>query len=822
MTDISLNTVSEITKGKLIGNKNTLVSEIIIDSRSLASSSEQLFFALKGNSRNGHQFIPDLHKRGVKNFVISEMQNAFKDLKNANFILVPDTLIALQELGHYFRKQFKKPLTAIIGSNGKTVVKEWLFQLLKEDYKIVRSPKSYNSQTGVPLSLLLLNNDFDFAFIEAGISQKGEMQKLEKIIKPDNCIFVSFGEAHQENFQSKTEKAKEKLQMVKDAESIIFSLDYSEINELIQKNKNYNSKQIFIWSSDNKTADLQMKKLTKHRQYSEITAVYKNNEITYKIPFIDDASVKNSLVCLSFLLSQNLFNHTILKRFENLEPVEMRIEQKQGINNCLLINDSYNSDLISLKIALDTLEYQSVHKNKTLILSDIFQSGVKEDILYKQVADYVKAAEISKFIGIGKAVSEHKDYFSIIQQSFFYPTTGQFLSAFSKHSFRNENILLKGSRAFKFEDISDVLQLKKHRTVLEINTEGLVHNLNYYKSLLKSNTKITVMVKALSYGSGTFEIAKLLQHHKVDFLGTAFTDEGVKLRNAGITTDIMVMNPDEDGFSDIIDNHLEPEIYGFGILDAFAEKVEKYSSGKMPIHIKIDTGMKRLGFCDFEIDELIQKLKHYPQIYVKSVFSHLAAADEAEKDDFTNRQIEKFKDISNKIIRELNYPIDRHILNSAGIERFPEAAFEMVRLGIGLYGFGSTDNKLMNVSTLKTRILQIKKVKQGETIGYGRKRTAEKEMKIAVLPVGYADGFSRQLSNGVGEVLIDGQKCPIVGNVCMDMCMADITSVSAEENDEVIIFGDDYPASKIAEKLNTIPYEIITGISERVKRVYLG
>ncbi len=817
MRKISLKILSEIINGKLHGTGNTEISEIIIDSRSFVTSEELVFFALKGKHNNGHQFIKDLYKKGVKNFIVSEKNKDFEDLKNANFIFVNDTLYALQQLGKFYREKFTKPLTAIIGSNGKTIVKEWLFQLLKDDYKIVRSPKSYNSQTGVPLSLLLLDTTYDFAFIEAGISQPGEMQKLADIVKPDNCILVSLGEAHQENFSSKTEKAEEKMLMAKNAETIIFSPDYPEINHIIPSGK-----KTFSWSETlNSNAELKLKNIRKNSQNSEITLTDKDTVINYKIPFVDEASVKNSIVCISFLISQNLLSGKVLKRFEKLEPVEMRIEQKQGINNCLLINDSYNSDLISLKIALDTLQYQSIHKNKTLILSDIFQSGIKDNDLYNRVAEYVKSAEITKFIGIGKAISEYKDFFKGIDKTFFYSSTEEFLKTFSKHSFRTENILLKGARDFKFEQISDILQLKKHRTVLEINMEAMVHNLNYYKSFLKPETKVMVMVKALSYGSGTYEIAKLLQHHQVDYLGVAFTDEGTKLRQAGITTNIMVMNPDEDGFRDIIDNYLEPEIYGFRILDAFAEKVEKYSDKKIPIHIKLDTGMKRLGFCDYEIDDLIERLKKYPQIFVKTIFSHLAASDEKDKDNFTEFQIEKFRKLSNKLIKSLNYKIDRHILNSSGIERFPDASFEMVRLGIGLYGFGNNPDKLMNVSTLKTRILQTKKVKKGETIGYGRSRTAEKDLTIAVLPIGYADGFSRALSNDVGEVLINGKLCKIVGNVCMDMCMADITDKDINEGDEVIIFGDDYPASKIAEKLNTIPYEIITGVSERVKRVYL-
>ncbi|NPA68523.1 MAG: bifunctional UDP-N-acetylmuramoyl-tripeptide:D-alanyl-D-alanine ligase/alanine racemase [Chlorobi bacterium] len=823
MTEITLNTLSEIINGKLKGNKNILISEIIIDSRTPALSSKQLFFALKGQNRDGHKFIPDLYDRGVRGFVVSDKNIDFSDFEEAGFVFVDDTLEALHKSAAFIRSGFKNHLTAIVGSNGKTIVKEWLFQLLKDDYKIIRSPKSYNSQTGIPLSLSLLDNKYDFAFTEAGISRKGEMEKAERMIKPDTVIFVSLGEAHQENFLDKEEKAEEKLKIAKDAEQIIMSFDYTDLEKAFKKNPELSKKKIFRWSVKDKTADLYLQYAEKKQKHTKIRAVYQNKNIDFKLPFTDEASIKNSLSCLSFLLVGNLFSKKHISRFETLEPVEMRIEQKQGINNCLLINDTYNSDIISLKIALDTLNYQSAEKKKTLILSDIFQSGTSDEELYGQVAEYVKKAGITKFTGIGKSLQKHKKLFSEIKESYFFETTDEFLNSDLKYRFKNENILIKGSRTFEFERISDFLQLKKHRTVLEINTEALIHNFNYYKSLLKKGTKVTVMVKALSYGSGTYEIAKLLQYHNVDYLGVAFTDEGVKLRKSGIDTGIIVMNPDEYGFSDIIDYRLEPEIYGFGILDAFARKAEKSSRNPVPVHLKIDTGMKRLGFCDYEIDELILSLKQYPQIYVKTVFSHLAASDEPDKDNFTRKQIAKFTDIADKIISSLPYHVDRHILNSSGIERFPEAAFEMVRLGIGLYGFGShSEGKLMNVSSLKTHILQIKKVKKGETVGYGRAYKAEKDMRIAVLPAGYADGFSRALSNGVGEVLISGQKCPIVGNVCMDMCMADITNVTAEEGDEVIIFGDDYPASKIAEKLNTIPYEIITGIPERVKRVYIG
>ena len=822
MTEISLQKLAELVSGKLTGKPNQVVSEIITDSRSFVSSEKSVFFALKSKRNDGHKYIEDLYKRGMSNFVVSNYLNKFNNLEDANFVVVENTMDALHILAKSYRDYFKSEVLAVIGSNGKTIVKEWLYQLLHDDINIVRSPKSYNSQLGVPLSLCLLENKYNLGIIEAGISKSGEMMKLEKIVKPNTVIFTAFGEAHQENFKSLEIKASEKLQMCKDTETLIFSSDFPIVADLIQKNKDYNTKTLFTWSLKNKNADLFVEKIVKSQTNSHLTLIHKNTRIKYTIPFIDEASVKNSLSCLSYVISKKLLNERILKRFSQLEPVEMRIEQKQGINNCVLINDSYNSDINSLKIAVDLLTNLSKHLNKTVILSDISQSGMSDDELYKTVSENIEN-KVSRFIGIGENIKNYKHLFNQSIKLSFYTSSKDFLKEDFRKMFKNEVILLKGARSFQFEQISEALELKKHRTVLEVNLEALTHNFNYYKSLLPPETKTMVMVKALSYGSGTSEIAELLQHHQVDYLGVAIADEGVSLRKAGITTKIMVMNPDENSISDIIDYKLEPEIYSFNILNTFLKKLDDYSGVKLPVHIKVDTGMKRLGFCNFEIDKLLEKLQKTELLYVKSVFSHLAASDEAQYDNFTNRQIQNFTEISNKFTNALNYHFIRHISNTSGIERFPQAAFDMVRIGIGLYGFNGADNgKLMNVSTLKTRITQIKTVLKGETVGYGRKWKAKRNSKIAIIPIGYADGLSRQLSNEVGEVLINGQKASIIGNVCMDMCMIDITDIHAKEDDEVIIFGDDYPASKIAEKLNTISYEIITGVSERVKRVYLG
>ncbi len=823
MTEISLLKFAEITKGKIIGNTKQLISEIITDSRTLVSSDKTIFFALKSSRNDGHLYIEPLIKKGIINFVISEYKKSFSKLKNVNFILVDDTLDALHKLAKYHRNMFSSELVSIIGSNGKTIVKEWLYQLLQEDFKIVRSPKSYNSQLGVPLSLCLLNNKYNLGIIEAGISEIGEMEKLENIINPDVVIFTSLGQAHQENFSDLKEKAFEKLKMISDAKTLIYSPDYEEIEDVLMKINFFNNKKVFLWSFKNRSSDVYVKTITKKNNHSEITIFHKEMKYTYSIPFIDEASVKNSISCISYLIYKNLLTESILEKFSQLEPVEMRVEQKKGINNCTLVNDFYNSDIVSVKIAIDLLKNISKKLSPTIILSDIIQSGTSDMDLYKSISDFIIRNKIKKFIGIGKSLKKHKQLFGKILKSEFYETTNDFLKQDLRKKFKNEIILLKGARSFKFEKISEILEHKKHQTVLEINLEAVRHNFNYYKSLISPETKTMVMVKALSYGSGTHEIASLLQHHGVNYLGVAFADEGVKLRKAGITKRIMVMNPDENSISNIIDYRLEPEIYNFKILNGFLNKLKDYSGTKLPIHIKIDTGMKRLGFCDFEIDELITLLKNTDLIYVKSVFSHLAAADEAEHDSFTKKQIEKYKEISNKFEYKLSYPFIKHIANTSGIERFPNAIFNMVRIGIGLYGFSANNsNKLMNVSTLKTRILQIKKVKKGESVGYSRKWVAKKDSKIAIIPIGYADGMSRQLSNGVGEVLINGKKSFIIGNVCMDMCMVDISHIYAKEDDAVIIFGDENPASDIAKKLNTIPYEIISGISERVKRVYLG
>ncbi len=820
MQKITLNEIASIICGKSYIENDNYVNEIILDSRSILSTKETLFFAIIGERHNGHDFIKDLYSKGVKNFIISCDFEKFKKLEDTNFIFVKDTLFALQTLGEFFREKFKNPVLSITGSNGKTITKEWLYELLHKDIKIVRSPKSFNSQIGVPLSACLLENKYDLGILEAGISKIGEMENLEKIIKPDIGIFTNISNAHQENFPDIETKISEKLELFKATDLIIYCSDYKEIDEAIKNDSNLCTKTLFTWSHSNES-DIEVIESFQINGETKIKVKYKDELITFKIPFSDKASIENALNCLSYIISTGLHTDFDYDKFEHLPSVEMRLEIKKGISNCTLINDTYNSDINSLKIALDLLNNQNQHERKTLILSDILQTGINEKDLYKEVAQLLQKNNIHRFIGIGNAIENARLLFSEINQTSFYYTTKDFLEKNSIQNFNNEAILIKGSRSFTFENISDFLQQKKHRTELEINLNAIIHNLNFYRSIIPENTKIMVMVKAFSYGSGSYEIANILQHNRVDYLGVAFADEGIRLREGGISLPIIVMNPETQSFRNMIDYKLEPEIYSFEILDEYVKYGTKYSNKPLAVHLKIDTGMKRLGFSDFEIDELLKKIKTHKNIYVKSIFSHLVATGEHVHDDFTNYQINKFKEISSRIINELNYPVIRHILNSSGIERFPAGTFDMVRLGIGLYGFSpSEQDKLMNVSTLKSKISQIKSVRKGETIGYSRKGVAIKDSEIAIIPVGYADGLNRNLSNGKGKLLIKGKRVPIIGNICMDMCMVDITGLEAKTGDEVIIFGDKNPANELANELNTIPYEIITGISDRVKRVY--
>lgn len=801
------------------------ISELLTDSRKLTRPDRSLYFAIKGERHDGHAFLAQLYESGVRNFIISRREAILPGVE-ANYAIVDDPLAAMQMLAAWHRQHFRYPVVGITGSNGKTVVKEWLYQLLREEGHIVRSPKSYNSQVGVPLSVWQMESDCRMGIFEAGISMPGEMQRLEDIIRPDIGVFTNIGSAHDESFSDMREKIREKLQLFKRVGELVYCRDYVAIHEIIHEDGVLENKAVrmFTWSRKSK-ADLQVGRITKREHETEIQGIYKNEFIRIRIPFIDDASIENAINCWALMLLLGYRHETVAERMELLSPVAMRLEMKEGINNCSVINDSYNSDIGSLRIALDFLNQQKQHRKRTLILSDILQSGRDEGQLYNEVAALLQQKGVNRLIGIGGSIGRQSELFSM-EKTFFHDTES-FLRDLNYSAFVDETILIKGARSFGFERISKALQQKAHETVLEINLNAVIHNFNLFKSRLKPETKLMVMVKAFSYGSGSFEIANTLQFHRADYLAVAYADEGVELRKSGITLPIMVMNPEEQSFDAMISYKLEPEIYSFRILTHFTEALVrrgvKPGEGRFAVHIEFDTGMKRLGFEEHELNELAIRLKNNKHLRVASVFSHLVASDERHHDDFTRFQIRSFERMSSVLANHLPAPFLRHILNSSGILRFPEAQYEMVRLGIGLHGITTSPNEkrqLQNVATLKTTISQLKQVHPGESVGYGRMGVSEKEMTIATVGIGYADGLDRRLGNGKGSMLVGGHRAPTVGNVCMDMTMIDVTGLNVREGEEVVVFGVDPSITDVSEWSGTIPYEVLTGVSERVKRVY--
>jgi alanine racemase len=815
--------VAKVVKGSFlqIVDETSSISDLLTDSRRLITPEGCLFFALMSKRNDGHKYIEELYNKGVRNFVLQHEPDNQLLLPEANIILAKDTLQALQLLAGFHRKKFSIPVIGITGSNGKTIVKEWLYQLLYEDKNIVRSPKSYNSQIGVPLSVWQMNEDHELAIFEAGVSEPEEMDHLQPIIQPTIGIFTNLGHAHDENFINRNQKTGEKLKLFTKVDTLIYSIDQKEMQEGILKSGILRNIRTFTWSKNEK-ADLLVTAIQTESHQTTIRSEYQGQSAEITIPFTDEASVENALHCWCTLLVLKYSPEVISRRMKLLQAVAMRLEMKEGINNCTIINDSYNSDIDSLSIALDFLIQQKQHRHKTVILSDILQSGRSDNYLYGEIAQLLSHKNVDRIIGIGKAISRQTAAFGMEKQ--FFPSTNDFLASFPLATFSNETILLKGARVFEFERISEALQQKTHETVLEINLNALVHNLNYYRSLLNPGVKIMAMVKAFSYGSGSFEIANILQFHQVDYLTVAYADEGVELRKAGINLPVMVMNPDQESFDTMFKHQLEPEIYNFRTLRLLEESLSALPAGKSTgVHIKIDTGMHRLGFDPKEIDELIVLLKDQPKIRVTSVFSHLAGSDNPELDGFTARQIVIFQEASQKIRTAFDYPILRHISNTAAIGRFPDSQYDMVRLGIGLYGISPTTQEqqfLLNVSTLKSSVSQIKQIPAQETVGYNRGWSSGTDATIGIVPIGYADGLSRSLGNGRGHLMVSGEVVPIVGNVCMDMCMIDISGLPVREGDEVIVFGKEMPIARLAEAMNSIPYEILTGISRRVKRIY--
>lgn len=809
--------IALVVSGKLEGKSEGTIHSVFTDSRSPVKSDQSLFIALKGERHNGHRFISELFELGVRHFLVSEPPEASLVSRGGNFILVEDTMQALQTLAGYHRTHHQAKVVGITGSNGKTIVKEWLAYLIDNDRQIVRSPKSYNSQVGVPLSVLLLESDSELGIFEAGISRPGEMERIEKVLQPDIGLFTNLGEAHQENFSSHEQKLREKLVLFRNVRTLVYCSDNEFNDHIIRETFAHTDTRLVCWSRK-PGAELEIIATGKKSAHTTISGIFQGEQVEITIPFSDEASVENAVHCWLLMLQMNLYTQEVHGRFRTLPVVAMRLELKKGINSCTLINDSYNSDFVSLIVALDFLLQQNQNPNKTLILSDILQSGKPEEQLYREVANLVRSKGISRFIGIGPSLSR---YASLFPSSECYGSTEEFMQRFSGSRFINEAILFKGARKFMFERVVDALELKTHATRLEINLNAMVDNLNYYRSLLKPGTRMMAMVKALSYGSGTFEIANMLQFHKIDYLTVAYADEGVELRRAGIRLPIMVMNPEARSFETIADFDLEPEIYSRGILEQFIHFLALRGARDFPVHIKLDTGMHRLGFEEEEMESLHTMLNASGRLRVRSVFSHLVASEDPAEDAFTNLQIERFERMTGILRQSLPYPFLRHILNSAGIERFPDAQFDMVRLGIGLYGISTSSHaRLRQIGTLKSLISQIHRVKQGDTVGYNRTFKAEKETLVATVPIGYADGLDRRLGKGASGFLVHGQQAPTVGNICMDMCMIDITGIDAKEGDEVIIFGDGLPVNDLARKLNTIPYEILTSVSGRVNRVY--
>lgn len=813
----SLKQISNIINGTILGSDSTYIKYLSIDSRKIFFPQETLFFAIITDHRDGHNFIQDAYEQGVKNFIITKPIN-FSIYADACFITVGNSITALQQLATHHRQQFKIPVIGISGSNGKTIVKEWLNQLLEPDFNICRSPKSYNSQVGVPLSIWQLNKHNQLGIFEAGISKPDEMDTLEKVISPTIGILTNIGSAHDEGFKNREQKLSEKLKLFKQGQTLICCFD----DELVNKVVTQNSIKTFSWGKTN-GCDVSIVHIEKQSDGTYIDLEYNKERISFKLFFSDEASVENALHCFCTCILLGLKKEIIVERIQKLRSIEMRLEWKKAINNCYLIDDSYNNDLSSLTIALDYLQQQSQTVKKTVILTDIFQSGISDTELYNHVADLLSQRKIGRLISIGNTIILYKHFFidrgiEVIT----FNTTENFLQAFESLSFKDETILLKGARAFELERVAHILEQQAHHTILETNLSALTDNLKKYRSLLKPGTKIMVMVKAFGYGSGGAEIAKVLQFNKVDYLAVAYVDEGVSLRRAGIHLPIMVMNPEPSAFNLMDEHNLEPEIFSFEILNAFIHYCKSKAIKEFPIHIKFDTGMHRLGFEFNELDALIKSLLLYEELKVKSVFSHLAVSDDPTHNSYTHQQAELFTSICNTLEEKISYPFIRHISNTAAISRHPHLQLDMVRLGIGIYGVDTANQLSLRVVTmLKSTIAQIRFVKAGETVGYSRKGIVIKDSLIATVRIGYADGFRRQLSNGKGYMYLHGQLAPVIGNVCMDMTMIDVTHIkNVQVGDEVEIFGKHIHIEKVAELCNTIPYEIMTGINQRVKRIF--
>ncbi len=791
------------------------IAHLLIDSRRVQSPATSLFFAIKGDRRNGHQFIPELYRQGVRAFVISDAVDPVP-YPDAAFIKVPDTLLALQQVATYHRRQFDLPVIGITGSNGKTTVKEWLFQLLDADHFIVRSPRSYNSQIGVPLSVWQIEESHNLGIFEAGISQPGEMGLLEPVIRPAVGVFTALGDAHSEGFRGNAEKLREKLLLFKNAQIIIAPGDNADIDRALEAT----GKKLLRWGSLPGNEVLIEER--SHQPDGTTLRVRANDAVfSFHIPFSDEASVANAMTCVSVLIYFGLSPTVIASRMPLLQPVNMRLELKKAINQCTIINDSYSNDLNSLEIALAFMEQQATTGRRTVILSDLLQASESGEALYQRILELLKKYRVTRLFAIG---GESGRFLPAGEQGDLriqsFPDTESYLKQLLSSQFREETILVKGARVFHFEEIVQQLELKAHQTVLEIDLNAIVHNVKVFQQKLRPSTKIMAMVKAFAYGSGGAEIAGILQFHKVDYLGVAYADEGVELRRAGISLPIMVMNADEAAFETIVEQNLEPVLYSFELLRRFEAFLHRQGIQHYPVHVELETGMNRLGFLSTEVEALAAHLSKSGLLKVQSVFSHLAASEDRQEDEFTLRQFNRYNEAAAVIRAALSYSFLQHIANTAAIARLQELQLDMVRLGIGMYGIGPVED-LLPAATFRSTIAQIKELEPGDTVSYNRRGKIQRRSLIATVRVGYADGYSRRLGHGRGHMYVAGKLAPVVGTVCMDMTMIDITGTpGVEVGDDVILFGRELPVQQVAEWAETIPYEIMTGISQRVKRVY--
>lgn len=817
-------TIEKITTligARRVGESEAQIGWLLTDSRSLCFPEATLFFALSSARNDGHRYVGDLYRRGVRNFVVSHLPQSINDYPDANFLVVMSPLEALQRLAERHRDEFDIPVVGLTGSNGKTMVKEWLYQLLSPSMVVTRSPRSYNSQIGVPLSVWLLDTQSEVALFEAGISQPGEMAALRDIIQPTIGVFTSLGDAHQENFRSLEEKCMEKLQLMLHAATVVYDTDDQVVGRCLRKSGYAGEK--LGWSLTDPRAAFFVERQESDANGVTVTYRFRDAAGSYHLPFIDEASVKCSYACAVVALHLGIDPEQLDERMRLLEPVAMRLEVKEGQRGCTLINDSYNSDVNALDIALDFMARRPDSKGRrhTLILSDICQSGDNPEALYHKVSELAVKRGVDKLIGVGQTISSQAAAIEVKEKYFFNDVT-QLIGSKVFASLHDEVILIKGARPFGFDQLTELLEQKVHETILEVNLGAVVENLNYYRSFLKPTTKMVCMVKADAYGAGAVEVAKTLQDHRVDYLAVAVADEGVTLRKAGITSNIIIMNPEMTAFKTMFDYDLEPEVYNFRLLEALVKAAEKQGITGWPIHVKLDTGMHRLGFDpEKDIDSLVHRLKHQTALIPRSVFSHFVGADSDDFDEFSAKQFECFERGSKALQAAFDHKILRHIDNSAGILHFPERQLDMCRLGIGLYGIDSRDNHILHtVSTLKTTILQLREVKKEDTVGYSRKGTLQRDSRIAAIPIGYADGLNRHLGNGHCYCLVNGQKAPYVGNICMDVAMIDVTDIPCQEGDMVEIFGEQLPVTVLSDALDTIPYEVLTGLSSRVKKIY--